>query len=574
MVQWTIRRKLLGLTIIGLVFVLAIGATGYWGIGTVRQTTAEVAATSSAIRNHVEAGVYNDLTRSDMSAIFTAKGDEQQNKVEELGRHSKLLTDRITKTAELVSDPALRSGVREESSMSEQYVSAGGSLASAIVKQSSEATAQLGPYLQLYKQLQQNIVDTSDKLEKSAKQAQASAEKEATQATRAIFVICGLSLLLLLIAAMRITLSITRPLDSLSSQFKAMSEANDLTSQVAEDREDEIGALGRCLNMFVQKLHDILTQIASAAERVASVTEEISASAKSQAQGADTQNDQTSQVATAMQEMSATVVEVSENSTRAADAARKASETARHGGTIVDQTLAKMRIISGSVTASAKKMEELGKSSDQIGRIIAVIDDIADQTNLMALNAAIEAARAGEQGRGFAVVADEVRKLAERTTTATKEIAQMIRTIQADMKSTVRAMEEGTVQVQDGVQSTVQAGDSLREIIHTAEQVGEMVTHIATAGTQQSATSEHVKERMQQIAVLVNQTATEARNSAQACQGLSELAVDLQKMVANFQLRSDDGFQHHRALPSDGDQEGQRRNPAKSNKHAFAATAN
>ena len=117
----------------------------------------------------------------------------------------------------------------------------------------------------------------------------------------------------------------------------------------------------------------------------------------------------------------------------------------------------------------------------------------------------------------------------------------MIRTIQADMKSTVRAMEEGTVQVQDGVQSTVQAGDSLREIIHTAEQVGEMVTHIATAGTQQSATSEHVKERMQQIAMLVNQAATEAWNSAQACQGLSELAADLQKMVANFQLRSDDG---------------------------------
>src|SRR6266700_2983551 len=538
MVQWTIRRKLLGLTIIGLVFVLAIGATGYWGIGTVRQTTAEVAATSSAIRNHVEAGVYNDLTRSDMSAIFTAKGDEQQNKVEELGRHSKLLTDRITKTAELVSDPALRSGVREESSMSEQYVSAGGSLASAIVKQSSEATAQLGPYLQLYKQLQQNIEDTSDKLEKSAKQAQASAEQEATQATRAIFVICGLSLLLLLIAAMRITLSITRPLDSLSSQFKAMSEANDLTSQVADDREDEIGALGRCLNMFVQKLHDILTQIASAAERVATVTEEISASAKSQAQGADTQNNQTSQVATAMQEMSATVVEVSENSSRAADAARKASETARHGGTIVDQMLAKMRIISGSVTASAKKMEELGKSSDQIGRIIAVIDDIADQTNLMALNAAIEAARAGEQGRGFAVVADEVRKLAERTTTATKEIAGMIKNIQQETKTAVTAMETGTKQVEEGVKSTIQAGGWLKEIIHMAEQVGEMVMQIATAAMEQSSASEEVNQNMEKIAKLVKESADGAQQSAKACQDLSSLAFDLQNMVGTFKLGS------------------------------------
>ncbi len=323
----------------------------------------------------------------------------------------------------------------------------------------------------------------------------------------------------------------------------------------------------------MHKLHEILTQIRRSAEQVAEVTEEISASAKGQAQGAESQNDQASQVATAMQQMSATVIEVSENSNRAAEAASKASETARHGGKIVDETLAKMRLIAGAVTASAKKMEELGKSSDQIGRIVAVIDDIADPTNLLALNAAIEAARAGEQGRGFAVVADEVRKLAERTTTATKEIAQMIRTIQADMKSTVRAMEEGTVQVQDGVQSTVQAGDSLREIIHTAEQVGEMVTHIATAGTQQSATSEHVKERMQQIAVLVNQTATEARNSAQACQGLSELAVDLQKMVANFQLRSDEGFQTPYASPSERNQVTPYSNKPKSKMHAFTATA-
>src|SRR5205085_10849113 len=177
-------------------------------------------------------------------------------------------------------------------------------------------------------------------------------------------------------------------------------------------------------------------------------------------------------------EMSATVLQVSDNSNKAADASRKAAETARHGGTIVDETLGKMRVIAGSVSGTAKKMEELGKSSDQIGHIIGVIDDIADQTNLLALNAAIEAARAGEQGRGFAVVADEVRKLAERTTTATKEIAQMIKSIQDETKVAVTAMEEGTKQVEDGVKTTSQAGDALKEIIQMSEQVGEMITHI------------------------------------------------------------------------------------------------
>jgi methyl-accepting chemotaxis protein len=198
-----------------------------------------------------------------------------------------------------------------------------------------------------------------------------------------------------------------------------------------------------------------------------------------------------------------------------------------------------MKSIAESVEGTAKKMEELGRSSDQIGRIAGVIDDIADQTNLLALNAAIEAARAGEQGRGFAVVADEVRKLAERTTTATKEIAQMIKNIQDETKTAVTAMEAGTKQVEEGVTFTTKAGDSLKQIIHMSEQVGEMITHIATAATEQSSASEEINNNMEQISKLVKESAEGAKQSAQACQDLSGLALDLQKLVANFKLGSD-----------------------------------
>jgi methyl-accepting chemotaxis protein len=313
--------------------------------------------------------------------------------------------------------------------------------------------------------------------------------------------------------------------------------ANNLTVDDLEiASQDEIGQAGTALNKMKNNLKEIIQSIASTAEHVASASEEISSSASQQAQGAETQKDQSAQVATAMQEMSSTVLQVSENSNKASEASRKAAETARHGGAIVDDTLAKMRAIAESVSATAKKMEELGKSSDQIGRIAGVIDEIADQTNLLALNAAIEAARAGEQGRGFAVVADEVRKLAERTTTATKEIAGMIKNIQEETKVAVTAMEGGTKQVEEGVISTGQAGDALKEIIHMSDQVGEMITHIATAATEQSSASEEINNNMEQIARLVRESADGAKQSAQACQDLSGLALDLQKMVGNFRV--------------------------------------
>ncbi len=326
--------------------------------------------------------------------------------------------------------------------------------------------------------------------------------------------------------------------------------ANDLTQSVNVDSTDEIGAMGSALNQAIENIANTVQAMAGTAEHVASASEELSSSAAQQAQGAETQNNQAAQVATAMQEMSSTVLQVSENSNQAAEASSQAAEIARKGGSIVEQTLAKIRVIADSVESTARKMEELGKSSDQIGRIAGVIDDIADQTNLLALNAAIEAARAGEQGRGFAVVADEVRKLAERTTTATKEIAQMIKTIQSETKVAVAAMKEGTAQVEEGVTTTSQAGDALKEIIRMSEQVGEMITHIATAATEQSSASEEVNKNMEQIARLVKESSDGAQQSAKACQDLSGLAFDLQKMVGNFQLRENYGQNRKKRKPA------------------------
>lgn len=354
------------------------------------------------------------------------------------------------------------------------------------------------------------------------------------------------------------------------SQMQEIASNNLAIDDVAVDSEDEIGQASLALNTMKNNLRDVIQTIATTAERVASASEEISAAANEQSQSAKAQKDQTSQVAVAMQEMSATVRQVSDNSASATEASRRAAESAREGGSIVEDVLGKMRGIAESVQGTARKMEELGKSSLQIGRIAGVIDEIADQTNLLALNAAIEAARAGEHGRGFAVVADEVRKLAEGTTSATKEIAQMIKSIQDGTKTAVGAMKEGSAQVEVGVQYTNRAGESLKQIIQMSEHVGQMIVQISTAATEQSKASDEINQNMEQIATLVNESADGAQHSAKACQNLSGLALDLQKMVGNFRLVGNSGSGDSRFSseswnqPPAGDQE---------NSRAFGASA-
>jgi methyl-accepting chemotaxis protein len=366
--------------------------------------------------------------------------------------------------------------------------------------------------------------------------------------------------------AVLITRSIGTSISLMVNLIQEIARNNLAVEDLQVASEDETGRAAEALNQMKNSLREIIQSIAGTAAHVASASEEISTSATQQAQGAETQRDQATQVATAMQEMSSTVAQVSDNCNSAAEAARQAAETARQGGAIVEETLGKMQVIAESVGATATNMGSLDTSSERIGRIIGVIDEIADQTNLLALNAAIEAARAGEQGRGFAVVADEVRKLAERTTMATKEIAQMIQNIQGETKAAVTGMKAATEQVVEGVSSTAKAGESLKGIIRMSEQVGEMITQIATAATQQSSTTEHVNSNLEQIARLVKESAIGAQQSAQACQDLSGLALDLQTMVGKFQLG-----ENQQAASGQG--RGRLANPKPSSSRAQAAGA-
>jgi methyl-accepting chemotaxis protein len=310
----------------------------------------------------------------------------------------------------------------------------------------------------------------------------------------------------------------------------------DLTREVPLSTKDEIGDMARQFNGMVVNLRSLLREISLATNTIASATTQISSSTEQMAAGAHEQTAQTGEVASAVEEMTRTIQENSNNAIATAETAKNAKQAAEQGGKVVEETVSGMQKIAHVVNTSARTVQELGKSSNQIGEIIGVIDDIADQTNLLALNAAIEAARAGEQGRGFAVVADEVRKLAERTSKATKEIAVMIKKIQSDTKDAVAAMDEGTSQVDNGIKLADRAGTSLQDIMRISQKVTDMVTQIASASEQQSAASEQISKNIESISTVTGETASGTQQIARAAEDLNRLTDNLQKLLTKFDL--------------------------------------
>ncbi len=312
----------------------------------------------------------------------------------------------------------------------------------------------------------------------------------------------------------------------------------DLTVRVKGEYKGDHQLIKNSINQLGDSLSELLEEVTQAVEGTASASGQISSSTEEMAAGAQEQSSQASEVATAVEEMTKTIIETTKNAGMAAQAARDAGTTAEGGGNIVKATIAGMDKVAEVVKKSSEKIKTLGRSSDQIGEIIQVIDDIADQTNLLALNAAIEAARAGEQGRGFAVVADEVRKLAERTTKATKEIAGMIKKIQEETGDVVASIDEGTSEVENGKKMADQASTALQEIISGSQQVVDIVGQVAAASEEQSSAAEQISKNIEAISSVSQQSAAGSQQIAKAADDLNRLTADLQVLISKFKIEA------------------------------------
>ena len=306
----------------------------------------------------------------------------------------------------------------------------------------------------------------------------------------------------------------------------------DLTVQLEPGKSGIYEAMRR----MVEGLREVMEKVNRSALDVSAAAGELNANARRTADGADHVVHQAGTVAVASEQMSLTSTDIARNCHLAADSSGRASSSAQNGAAIVRDTVQGMNRIADHVRNSAKVVEQLGTRSDQIGEIVATIEDIADQTNLLALNAAIEAARAGEQGRGFAVVADEVRALAERTTKATREIGAMIKSIQQETKLAVGAMEDGVEEVERGTGEAARSGDALEEILSQINEVTSQIHHIATAAEEQTATTQEITSNIHLISETVQGSARSSQDISAASERLSRLSAEMQDMVQRFRL--------------------------------------
>jgi len=354
------------------------------------------------------------------------------------------------------------------------------------------------------------------------------------------FTIAAVSVVAVILAVVLALLSIRsilKPLGAMLDMVTDMAQGEgDLTRRLDASSRDELVDISRMFNLFIDKLHTIISSMSLTTSQVASAAGQLQSTAEQIAAGAEQVAAQSGAVATAGEEMSATSSDIARNCQFAAEGSKLASDAAVSGARVVDETIAVMNQITERVRCSALAVESLGSRSDQIGAIVGTIEDIADQTNLLALNAAIEAARAGEQGRGFAVVADEVRALAERTTRATREIGEMIKAIQLETRGAVTAMEEGVLEVGRGSEKASSSGEALEHILDQINSVTTQIHQVATAAEEQTATTSEISSNMLMITEVVSRTARGAHESADAATRLSQISIELQQIVGQFKL--------------------------------------
>ncbi|QUP65647.1 methyl-accepting chemotaxis protein [Pseudomonas syringae Cit 7] len=463
--------------------------------------------------------------------------ETQQKTIELMAMRNKQITDAQTVYEKLISAP-------EERNLYSQYVQLLGQYRQ--LEDRLKTLSRANNIDQLQELLNNEMVSNSDQMnvvlrklvEINTAQLNEVKEQASSEYDSAFNMVIGLliaAILLTLVFAWMLIKSITTPIATALLAAETIAQGN-LTRPISIDGTDEAGRLLLAMKTMQDKLRDTLQGISGSATQLASAAEELNAVTDESARGLVQQNDEIEQAATAVNQMTSAVEEVARNATSTSQASRSAATSAGDGRDLVQETVSAIERMSGDVQGTAELIISLANESRDIGKVLDVIRGLADQTNLLALNAAIEAARAGEAGRGFAVVADEVRALAHRTQQSTSEIERMISSIQTGTEQAVSSMRNSTERAESTLNIAKGAGQALNTINSAVEEINERNMVIASAAEEQAQVAREVDRNLVNIRDLSAQSTNGANQTSAASTELSRLAIDLNGMVARFAL--------------------------------------
>ncbi|KRC99013.1 MULTISPECIES: methyl-accepting chemotaxis protein [Pseudomonas] len=536
----TIKLRLVLLIATGLLTALIMSLAGYLGNTRMADAVQDNDVSMMVLRNHMEADMMHDALRADvLSAMLVGLGKSTSTPAEvnsSIKEHAEHFREVLAENLKLPLDASIKASLEKIKPSLDTYISAGERIVALALDNPEAARGELQTFNAAFSQLEEQMAALSELIENNTQLTSTGTRQTISNANWTLAIVLGASLLLLLAQGRWVTLSIMGPLRTASRIAQSIAHGN-LSEPIAEPKnQDEASALIRSLATMQRDLRGMIEVVRSNAHGVNGMSERLSQGCHEVAGSSQQQSVAASTMAAAASEMTASIEEITRHAQRALDMASQAETLAKDGGRVIHQVVSDMDGIARSAQQSAQVIRTLDKESEAIYSIIQVIKGIADQTNLLALNAAIEAARAGEQGRGFAVVADEVRSLAGRTSASTQEIASMVGSIQQNTRAAVISMEEGVAQVDKGMAVTAEVERAIREILQATLSTTELVNDISRTISEQSLASNEIAHQVERIAGMSESNSRVIGETASTTDELSSLAGELSQSVDRFRL--------------------------------------
>lgn len=534
----TIKTKLLSITCLSIALMTLIALVSYSEMRTVSSAMKDIVKTAAILRNHLTGDMMHDALNSDVqAALLVGQGGTTDAATidADFAEHSGIFSAMLKENQELSTEGAIHDALEKTSPALKEYITTAENIIKLSKSDRQAALANMSKFKSSFDALADEQEALSELIEQETIKTQQNGDAAIASAQLFLLAIFFAGLVLLVFISWLIGKNIIESLNQLMGVADKVANG-DLTTQIDINSNDEIGKLANSMEKMRDRLKQLISQIVNTTSQLSSASEEISVITTQTSQRVKNQQSETEQVATAMNEMTSTVHDVASNITLTASSANKAHAETKTGSQVMTQAVQQIQVLVNQIGDASEIINKLEKNSHNISSVLDVIKSIAEQTNLLALNAAIEAARAGEQGRGFAVVADEVRTLASRTQKSTEEINQMIEELQSGSKASVDAMERSRTQADVAVSQAMLAGDSLTAISTAVTQITDMSAQIASAAEQQGSVSEEINRNIVRINNMTNETAEGTHQTSAATHELARMASELQQMVRQFKI--------------------------------------